>query len=556
MQAGSVVSADSNELLPGTVLFGAYEIVSELGSGGMSRVYCAKHRDLGELRAIKIVRRDEIGVGAEDTLVSEAKALIKINNDAVVRCHELLRDDTRLYLVMEYVEGPSLHRLLSRGPLPDDETLALHARVLCGLASIHAAGVVHRDLSPGNIVLPDGQPERAKIVDFGLATATVGDGRRAFQGNPAYASPEQFGLFGGRVDLRSDLYSLGLVLGEATVGEPLDAGPTIAERKALRQRDVRLPDYVADEVRRAVEPLLRPKPADRPESVDAAIRAASPAHVSGDSASSANRRGVFATIMCGSAITVGVASGVLLWLLNNTSVLGTPSWVPSKTHSSPPATAPVPNPAAATPPTSSPTSAVKPSPVAVPPTPIPVTRADAMAAAERLASFEWSPDRSNLEANCPLKAPYHPSWQPGERVRGIAYSWGGIDGPDEFSSKLRQGFASGSHAYHGVARCTAGIDCSGFVTYCWGWRGRHAFTTATLSRIADPVPGFVGDQLRPGDALNWAGKHVMLFGGYQQDGRPILFEAAGGAGRVVRRTDVSWSRLRPYKPMRLRSMVG
>src|SRR5258708_63364 len=208
---GEIKLAQNDPILPtGTVLFGEYEIVQEIGSGGMGRVYSARHRSMDELRAIKIVRG--LDSKQEEQLIREAKSLIRLNHDGVVRCHELLRDGDRLYLMMEFVEGASLQRILLQGPLPDDEVRALRKRMLEALGAIHAQGVVHRDISPANIILPGGDPERAKIVDFGLAGADTADGKKGFKGNPLYASPEQFGLFGGKVEAVSGPFSLGLVL--------------------------------------------------------------------------------------------------------------------------------------------------------------------------------------------------------------------------------------------------------------------------------------------------------------------------------------------------------
>ena len=91
--------------------------------------------------------------------------------------------------------------------------------------------------------------------------------------------------------------------------------------------------------------------------------------------------------------------------------------------------------------------------------------------------------------------------------------------------------------------------------YCWGLRGSHAYTTATLHQIADRLDGNTAAQLRPGDVLNRPGKHVMLFAGLQPDGRPLLYEAAGAPAREVSRDDLSWSRLRAYGPLRFRAIA-
>src|SRR5262249_3480633 len=118
-----------------------------------------------------------------------------------------------------------------------------------------------------------GDAERAKIVDFGLAGADTVDGRKGFKGNPQYASPEQFGLFGGRVEAGSDLYSLGLVLAEATIGEPLPMGDTQNERIAFRKVRRALPEYVPVAIQQEILPLLEPDPKKRPASAAAAMHA-------------------------------------------------------------------------------------------------------------------------------------------------------------------------------------------------------------------------------------------------------------------------------------------
>ena len=259
-------------LQPGTVLFGEYEILGTIGAGGMGAVYQARHRSLGGLRAIKVIRTDAgLGQSAEDMFVREAKTLIDIHHDAIVHCHDLLRNEWGLFLIMELVEGPSLQRLLLRGPLPDDEWTVLKNRILQGLAVVHARGIIHRDISPANIILPGNAPEKAKLIDFGVAAPDEGKQTTNFSGNLSYASPEHFGLFGGRVDARSDLYSLGLVLAEATIGEALPMGHTFFEAKEMRKLAPQIPDYVAPDLRKVLQALLEPNPAKRAESAQAVL---------------------------------------------------------------------------------------------------------------------------------------------------------------------------------------------------------------------------------------------------------------------------------------------
>jgi formylglycine-generating enzyme required for sulfatase activity len=246
-------------LSPGSTLLGVYEILGVLGGGGMGRVYRAQHNQLGVLRAIKVIRPDlTSGSNAQQQFVREARVLMEINHDAVARCHELLSDaDGCLYLVMELVEGPSLETLIQAGPLDVGAVRALWQRIAEGLAAIHAKGIVHRDISPGNIVLPGSRPERAKLIDFGVASLAAAEtiGMGEFKGKLAYASPEQLGQYGGKVEGKSDIYTFGLVLAEAASGNKTYRTPY----------ETRLPANVPAELKDDILRLLEPDPALRPD---------------------------------------------------------------------------------------------------------------------------------------------------------------------------------------------------------------------------------------------------------------------------------------------------
>ena len=266
----SVVQKAPPDLRPGTTLFGAYEILDKLGAGGMGEVYRARHLSLGGLRAIKVMHPEL--AHRSDALArfhAEARALLDVHHPAVVGCHDLLRDDAgRVYLVMEMVEGVSLLERIHEQPLTQEEIVKLGLRIAEGLDAAHACGVIHRDLSPDNILLPQGKVEQAKIIDFGIAKAlaageeTISEG---FKGKLAYASPEQLGFFGGHVDARSDLYSLGLVLCAAANGAPLAMGTNLKEAVDARQA-FRGPPEIPPMLRREIAPLLALNPADRPAS--------------------------------------------------------------------------------------------------------------------------------------------------------------------------------------------------------------------------------------------------------------------------------------------------
>ncbi len=276
---------DRSVLEPGTVLFGEYEIIDVLGVGGMGEVYRARHRRLDEARAIKVMHPSLVrDPTALEFFEREARALLKVRHPAVVNCHDLLSDqEGRVYLIMEMIDGIALSDRLRNGPLAVEEVRTLARRVASGLAAAHAKGVVHRDLSPDNIVLPGGRPEEAKLIDFGIAKVlaagqeTILDG---FKGKLPYASPEQLGFFGGKIDGHSDIYSLGLVLYAAATGHALDMGDSFVDAVDRRRSFTRLPDDLPRALRPDLERLLALEPEQRPVAAglfaDAGRGAASP----------------------------------------------------------------------------------------------------------------------------------------------------------------------------------------------------------------------------------------------------------------------------------------
>ena len=312
---------ESSGVGPGDILFGEYEIVEVLGAGGMGEVYRARHRRLGEFRAIKMMHADlATKQGANEFFLREAKALLAVRHPAVVHCHDLLSDERgRVYLVMEMIEGISLSDRMEDGPLPADEVVQLGARLAAGLQAAHACGVVHRDLSPDNVVLPDGRVDQAKLIDFGIAKileegqGTIVDG---FKGKLGFASPEQLGFFGGRIDGRSDFYSLGLVLIAAVLGRPMGMGTTVVEAVDARRAFQRVPDEIPIGLRSTIEPLLALDPDDRPRNVEPLFvspGSLSRGHETGRSASSVGvpragpRIGAGRIAIAAAAIAVGVA---------------------------------------------------------------------------------------------------------------------------------------------------------------------------------------------------------------------------------------------------------
>src|SRR5262245_25734430 len=264
-------------IAPGRLLGHTYRIEALLARGGMGEVYRARHSELNTLHAIKIIL-PELANNPRivDLFRREASVLRTVRNDAVVAYDGVFRDENRrLYLVMESVEGTSLSKVYKQRPLESEEVRRLLDRLADGLAAAHEKGVIHRDISPDNIILPGRDLSQAKIIDFGIskmadpeAKTIVGDD---FAGKYSYVSPEQLGMFGGEVDARSDIYSLGLVLAAAAIGEPLDMGMSpISVIEARRG----VPDLsrVPADLRADLAAMLQPDPAKRPQSMRELIR--------------------------------------------------------------------------------------------------------------------------------------------------------------------------------------------------------------------------------------------------------------------------------------------
>ncbi len=259
-------------LAPGVVLSSTFEIEQLVARGGMGEVYRARHRITGDPIAIKTIRPELAGdAKIAELFKREAQALRGIRHPAIVSYEGVFDDGTgQLYIAMEFVDGPSLSRLMQGGPLAPADVRRLRDRCADGLAAAHAMGVIHRDLSPDNVILPGGRIDAAKLIDFGIAKQT--DSSKAtvigndFAGKYSYAAPEQLGLQGGEVGPRADIYSLGLVLAAAAIGAPLDMGNSLPSAVQARMR---VPDVsrVPDELRAELTAMLQPSPADRPQSM-------------------------------------------------------------------------------------------------------------------------------------------------------------------------------------------------------------------------------------------------------------------------------------------------
>jgi len=212
------------ELSPGDVFAGC-RIEAVLGRGGMGVVYRALQLDLGRPVALKVIASDRAAdAGFRERFQRESRLAASFDHPHVVPVHAAGEEDGELYIVMRYVRGSDLHALVKReGRLAPERAAAIVAQTGSALDAAHAAGLVHRDVKPGNVLLAGGgEEEHAYLSDFGL-TRRLGPGSDLTEtgqwlGSVDYASPEQ--LHGERVDARSDVYSLGCVLFAALTGKP------------------------------------------------------------------------------------------------------------------------------------------------------------------------------------------------------------------------------------------------------------------------------------------------------------------------------------------------
>ena len=217
-------------LAPGDLLAGKYEIERMLGQGGMAIVFAARHVDLDERVAIKVLRTD-LGGDVDDVVrrfLREAKAAAKIRSEHVARVSDVGRLDSGTpYMVMEYLEGCDLEELQQRhGRLEIEQTIVYVLQACEALAEAHALGIVHRDLKPANLFLStraDGSP-CVKVLDFGISKFTgPGSGTRTSSkgmlGSPIYMSPEQIRSVKD-IDARTDVWSIGVILFELLAETP------------------------------------------------------------------------------------------------------------------------------------------------------------------------------------------------------------------------------------------------------------------------------------------------------------------------------------------------
>jgi eukaryotic-like serine/threonine-protein kinase len=273
--AAELIAPDDAELNPGAKV-GPYTVSKKLGQGGMGVVYLAIDSRLGRRVAMKALAPRYTGNSDyRARLKREARIAATLSHPSIATIYALEEYEGDLYIISEYVQGPTLHEELTAGPMPVDVLLDTAVAAVLALATAHEQGIVHRDLKPENLIrTPEGG---VKILDFGLArfqnAAPMGSlpsvqltRSGMFVGTPAYSSPEQ--LLGKQLDFHTDIFSFGVMLYEMATGtHPFSAGDSVAtiarilEAEPVDAASLRpiLPPALDGVVRRC----LRKKPEER-----------------------------------------------------------------------------------------------------------------------------------------------------------------------------------------------------------------------------------------------------------------------------------------------------
>ncbi|HWW27939.1 MAG TPA: protein kinase, partial [Caulobacter sp.] len=253
---GSRKPAQRGILPVGFVLNGIYEIKRFIARGGMGEVYEGANVNAEERVAVKVILPHLAADPKVQALFrKEAKTLTSLAHPALVQYRVLAREPRKdlLYIVTDFIDGEPLTNLIGRHSPTTAELVMLTRRLAEGLHAAHSHGAIHRDISPENVLLPDGVLSRAKIIDFGIAKSmeigaqtVVGDG---FAGKLGYVAPEQFGDFDRRIGPWTDIYSLALVVLALAGGRAPNMGTTLVEAIDRRRAGADIT---------AVPPLLQP----------------------------------------------------------------------------------------------------------------------------------------------------------------------------------------------------------------------------------------------------------------------------------------------------------
>jgi len=307
---------------------GPYEIVAQIGAGGMGEVYRARDTHLKRDVAVKVLP-EEVANNREreSRFLQEARAAGALNHPNIVAVYDVSRQNGVSYIVSELVEGESLRAVMAHGPLTPRRCASLAAQMAQGLAAAHSSGIVHRDLKPENILCTsDG---RVKILDFGLAkhtlpkaaansadvTLTVQTNPGVIMGTVGYMSPEQ--VRGQVVDSRSDIFSLGVILYEMLTGQRAFGGTSSVDTLSaiLKEDPPPLDPAIPSALSQVVQRCLEKEPARRFQNAgDLAFALQTLSSVSAGSPISPPLRKSSRRVLFAVAGVALVAAGIAAWL--------------------------------------------------------------------------------------------------------------------------------------------------------------------------------------------------------------------------------------------------
>ena len=273
---GTALRPKGSDSLIGSVLAERYHILKRIGEGGMGRVYLGEHVKMNRQCAIKVMSPALVNdAESASRFAREASSAARIIHPNVAAVFDYGESDGLVYLVMEYVDGEPLSRLLAReAPFAIERAVDLARQIADGLGAAHELGIVHRDLKPDNILVTRSKSGRevAKVVDFGIAKAMQEGAGEALTrtglviGTPEFMSPEQ--LLGDPIDARSDLYALGCILHLMLTAAPAFDAPT--REQMIKRRLSENPPHaqeldpgIPDSIDRVIVKLLARTPDDR-----------------------------------------------------------------------------------------------------------------------------------------------------------------------------------------------------------------------------------------------------------------------------------------------------